>query len=109
MKISKTFPIILFLMCIVLVSCDKGYQVRFTNYYIEPVDSVVIGNDKIVFKSIDLETSTGYTSLSKGSYGIQIITKSKKRFYTSIFISSKGTGKRTIQIDGIEQISILEE
>lgn len=109
MKISKTFHISLVLMCVILVSCDKGYQVRFTNYYIEPIDSVVIGNNKIVFKSIALETSTDYSQISKGSYGIQIITKTKKHFYSSIFISSKGSGKRTIQIDGIEQISILEE
>jgi len=109
MKSLKMYFLLPFSLCFALASCDKGYEIRFTNYYIEPIDSVVIGSNKIVFKSIALETSTDYSQISKGNYGIQIITKTKKHFYSSIFISSKGTGKRTIQIDGIEQISILEE
>ena len=73
------------------------------------MDSVVVGNNKIVYKNVALETSTDYFDLSKGKYGITFITKTKKKFYSNITIPSKGTGKRTIQIDGIEQVSIFEE
>ena len=92
-----------------LSSCDKGYEVRFTNYYIEPMDSVVLGNNKIVFVKIGLENSSDFSKISKGTYPITLISQSKKKFYTSIVIPKKGSGKRTIQIDGISQISILEE
>lgn len=99
----------LVLVFFILVSCDKGYQVRFTNFYIEPMDSVIVGNNKIVYKDVALETTTDYYKLAKGKYAIRFITKTKKNFYSSISIPSKGTGKRTIQIDGIEQVSIFEE
>lgn len=107
MKVPKL--IFAFLICLSFASCDKGYEVRFTNFYIEPMDSVVIGSNKIVFKQVALETTTDFQKLSKGKYNIQFITKTKKRFHSSITIPSKGTGKRTIQIDGIEQISVFEE
>jgi hypothetical protein len=92
-----------------MVSCDKGYQLRFTNYYIEPMDSVVVGDNKVVFKGVELQASTGYEKIKKGKYAIMCVSKGKKRFYSNITIPGKGSGKRTIQIDGISQISILEE
>jgi hypothetical protein len=96
-------------IALLFVSCDKGYEVRFTNYYIEPVDSVIIGSNKIVFKNIELQATTGYEKISKGKYSIQCVSHGKKRFFSSISIPGSGKGKRTIQIDGINQISILEE
>ena len=63
----------------------------------------------IVYKNIGLETSTDYFPTKKGKHTIRFITKSKKNFYSTITISGKGTGKRTIQIDGIKQVSIFEE
>jgi hypothetical protein len=101
--------IFFFLFAVGLISCDKGYEVRFTNYYIEPMDSVVIGNNKIVFKAIELQANTPYVKIEKGKYGVQCISKTKKKFYSEISIPSSGKGKRTIEIDGINQISILEE
>jgi len=109
MRSGKLFYYTLACAALALVSCDKGYEVRFTNYYIEPMDSVVVGTDKIVYKSVDLETTTDYYKLSKGKHAIRFVTKTKKKFYSSITIPSKGSGKRTIQIDGIEQVSIFEE
>lgn len=105
---TKIFGILL-LLALFGASCDKGYQVRFVNYYNEPIDSVVVGSNKLVFKAIELQAKSPYYDLSKGKYGILIVSKTKKRFSSSITIPSTGTGKRTIQIDGIEQISILEE
>ena len=94
---------------LLLVSCSKGYKVRVSNYSTEAIDSVVIGNNKLVLTEIQLEQTTDLYNISKGSYSIAFITKSKKRFYSSMFISGKGQGQRTIQIDGLNQISILEE
>lgn len=109
MKIKATYFSLLLTLLALLSSCDKGYEVRFTNYYIEPMDSVVLGNNKVVFKNIGLENSSDYSKIAKGSYHITLITRSKKKFYSSLVIPNKGSGKRTIQIDGINQISILEE
>jgi hypothetical protein len=52
-----------FLVCLIVIfisSCDKGYEVRFSNYYIESMDSVVIGDNKLVFTDIELQSSTEY-------------------------------------------------
>jgi hypothetical protein len=89
-------------------SCDKGYTIRFSNYYIEPMDSVLIG-DKIKFTNIEKYTSTDFAKITRGNYKIVCISKSKKKFNSSIFISGKGEGKRTVQLDAANQISILEE
>lgn len=107
----KNFGLNIFLILCVLsfASCDKGYEVRFTNYYIEPMDSVIIGDRMIVFTAVELQASTGYNAIGKGKHSIQCVSKTKKRFSSEINIPSSGKGKRTIQIDGINQISILEE
>jgi hypothetical protein len=93
---------------VVACSCDKGYTIRFSNYYIEPMDSVMIG-DKIKFTNVAKYTSTDFAKISRGNYNIVCVSTSKKRFYSSIFISGKGEGKRTVQLDAANQISILEE
>lgn len=102
----KSFSVLFLLL---FASCDKGYEVRFTNYYIEPMDSVVIGSNKLVMKNIEIMTSTDYNKLAKGKYNIECISHSKKRFSSTINIPSSGSGKRTIQIDGISQIAVLEQ
>ena len=101
--------IFLILSVLLLTACDKGYEVRFTNYYIEPMDSVIIGNRMIVFTGVELQASTGYNAIGKGKHSIECVSRTKKRFSSEINIPSTGKGKRTIQIDGINQISILEE
>ena len=102
---------ILFSACFIffMSSCSKGYEVRFTNYYIEPMDSVIIGDNAIVFKNIDLESASDYTKLKKGKYHVTCISKMKKKFYSSITIPKSGDGKRSIQIDAVNSISILED
>ena len=73
------------------------------------MDSVIIGNNKTVFTAIDPSATTEFRKISKGSYNISCVSKSKVRFNSSIFISRYGSGKRTIQVDGLGQVSILEE
>jgi hypothetical protein len=107
MKVHQVFLFVL--IALALVACDKGYEVRFTNYHIEKMDSVSIGENKVVFTDIDVHTTTSFQKISKGQYHISLVTEKKKRFYSTIEIPKTGTGKRTIQIDGINQISILEE
>jgi len=109
MRNSKITYFFLFFISLLFAACDKGYQVRFTNFYIEPMDSVVIGNNKIVYKNVALETTTEYMKLTNGKYHITFTTKTKKKFYSSIYIPKSGSGNRTIQIDAIEQIGIFEE
>lgn len=92
-----------------LASCGKGYEVRFANYYTEEMDSVIIGNNKLVITSVKPGQTTNFYKISKGHYTFTCISKSKKRFSSEFFIPSQGSGKRTIQIDGIQQISVLEE
>ena len=109
MLLKKIFYSISSLAAFVLVSCDKGYDVRVTNYYIETLDSVVIGDRQIVFSNIPPETTTDFKHITRGQHGVIFYTKSKQKFNYSFFISSKGSGKRTIQIDAIKQINVFEE
>jgi hypothetical protein len=90
-------------------SCDKGYELRFTNLYIDRMDSVVVGNNKIVHTDVSRDSTTGYKKIQKGKHAIRCVSRNGKKFYSSIFIPSRGSGKRTIQIDAVEQISIFEE
>jgi hypothetical protein len=92
----------------VLGSCSKGYEVRFTNYFIEKIDSVSMGS-QAVFTSIAFQASTDYQAVPRGQYDIKIVSISKKRFTAQVFVPGNGTGKRTIQIDGIGQVSFLED
>jgi len=100
-----------FICCFIIVfcSCDKGYEVRFTNFYLEPMDSVIIGDPKVTFTNIELETTTHYQKIGRGDHSIRMVTRSKKVFFGVIPIPGSGTGKRTIQVDGIKQVSILED
>lgn len=89
-------------------SCDKGYDVRFTNIYIEPLDSVLIG-DKIVFSDIEVNQTTEYRPIASGKLLIKCISKTKKTFSSDMEIPKNGSGKRTVQIDGLGTIDIFEE
>jgi len=91
------------------LSCSKGYEVRFTNYYIEPMDSVVIGDRLVVFKNIALKSATGYEKIQNGKHQVTCITKKKKRFYSTVTISKTGGGKKSIQLDAISNFSVLED
>lgn len=99
------FTFLLLLLC----SCDKGYQVRFVNYYTEPMDSVVVGNDVVVFTGIDPEAETAYEKIKKGTYKVVCTARSKKKFSSQITIPRSGSGKRSIQIDAVNSFSILED
>ncbi len=101
---------IVFLFALVLMSsCDKGYDLRFTNYYLEPMDSVIVGSDVLVFTNIETQSASAYLPIKKGTYGVTCISKSKKKFSTEIVIPSKGSGQRSLQIDGLATFVLLEE
>jgi hypothetical protein len=91
-----------------LTGCSKGYELRFSNYYTERIDSVSIGS-ALTFTSVSTETSTDYLPINRGQYEVRIASAGKKRFRTSIFIPGNGSGKRTVQIDGIGQVSYIEQ
>lgn len=91
------------------MSCDKGYELRFTNFYTEPIDSVVVGANQVVFTAVEMKTSTEFKPVKSGDYSVNCVTKSKKRFGTSISIPAKGSGKRTLQVDGLQVFVMLEE
>lgn len=109
----KKFKILItaFLIALTIVfsSCGKGYEVRFTNYNTELIDSLIIGNSDIVFAQTDRQASTEYKKITSGEKTIRCITKTKKIYSSSISIPKRGTGKRTIQIDGLNRISVLED
>ncbi len=96
-------------MLLGLVSCDKGYQARFANYYNERMDSVVVGASGAVFTNVAFKEVSAYLPVKQGKHSLLFITASKKKFTGIFTVPSSGTGRYTIQIDGIQQVSILEE
>ena len=108
-KIKFLFITVLSLVCIIFSSCGKGYETRVTNYDNEPLDTVIIGNGVIIFTQIEREATTEYRKITSGDQSIKFITKTKKVYNATISIPKKGTGKRTIQIDGLNNVSILED
>jgi len=107
---QKCLPYLLFLSFgFVLASCGKGYKVRVANYYTEDLDSVIVGNYKVVFADIARNQTSDFKNLSKGKYQVVFRAKNNKSFRSEVFIPSSGTGQRTLQIDGSTQIVILEE
>ena len=109
MKFLPIFLIINIIFSLLIISCTKDYQVRVTNYNTEVLDTVIIGNDKIIFTAIKKETTTDYKTIPKGNYTIKCISKIKKVYTSTLSIPKKEGGKRTIQIDGLNAVSILEE
>lgn len=109
MKPEKIYYSVLIIVSILLSACSKGYEVRLTNYYTEALDSVVIGNNDLVYTNVEFKATTNYYKLNKGKYPVLFIPKSKKKIKSSIHIPKSGSGKRTIQIDAIEQVFIFEE
>ncbi len=107
-KLKILFIPLLFAFCFVFAACSKGYEIRFANYNTEEMDSVLIGKD-VVFKAVEREKTTDYIKIKSGDQQIKCITKTKKTYTSSVSISKKGGGKRTVQIDGLNAISILED
>jgi hypothetical protein len=101
-KILFFYPL-LFFFC----SCDKGYTIRFHNLYTEPMDSVVVGKNKIVFTDIPALSATDYTNIARGQYEAKCVSHSKKRFSVSFFVSGKGSGTKTIQVDASGQTQLI--
>ncbi|MEO6304091.1 MAG: hypothetical protein ABIP51_13055 [Bacteroidia bacterium] len=107
-KLKILFTVTAITFCILFASCGKGYEVRFTNYNTEPMDTVIIGKD-IVFVAVERQATTDYNKIKSGDQSIKCITKTKKVYTSTIPVPKKGTGKRTVQIDGLNRISILED
>lgn len=109
MRTSAFFFLLIPFLLFFLNSCSKGYEIRCTNYSTEPMDSVIIGNKKIVFVNVPRLGVSHYSSLKSGSYTIELISSSKKHYRSSVSIAKSGSGKRSIQIDGTGAVSILED
>jgi hypothetical protein len=109
MNFKKHIALVLFAMSTFLISCDKGYTVRFTNYSQHPIDSLIIGENTLVFSNVEIQTETEYKPIKKGKYAIECVTKSKNRYFSSITIPSSGSGTRSIQIDGTNTVVVLEQ
>lgn len=88
--------------------CDKGYQVRFTNLYTEKIDTLVVGLSGAAFSNIEVQSTTNYVPAKQGTHGLRFVTHSGERFYGTFKVPSSGSGKYTIQIDGIKQINVYE-
>jgi hypothetical protein len=73
------------------------------------MDSVVVGANVLVFKNVETQSSSDFLEIKKGTYGVTCITKTKKKFTTEITIPSKGSGQRSLQIDGLATFVLLEE
>lgn len=101
---SPYFALLLLICC----SCDKGYEIRFSNFYLEPMDSVRIGSE-MVFTNVERNTTTSFKPIKSGEYAVTCITRSKLRLDTSIQIPKKGSGSRSLQVDGLKVFSLLEE
>jgi len=74
-----------------------------------PMDSVIIGDKQVVFTDIETQTTTELKKITKGRHGVTLVSKTKKRFYTYMFVSGKGQGNKTLQIDAIGQVAVLDE
>jgi hypothetical protein len=109
MTFKFLFTTLFIFLVLLFSSCSKGSQVRFSNYYIEKMDSVVIGNNEIIFTNILPQTNSDYADVKKGNYSVKCITKSKKIFSTNLSISKNSAKKQSIQMDGLNQLSVLED
>ncbi len=104
MKPLKT--ILVLLHVVFITACDTGYEIRFSNYSTEVADSVVIGNNTIVYTDIPEMTSSAYQPIKRGHYDIRLLMKSGKTYTSNTFISGFGTGKLSLQVDAIGQVSV---
>ena len=108
-KIRILFIAAVVSMGIFFSSCGKGYEVRVINYNTELLDTVIVGKGIIIFAQVERQSTTEYRKVTSGDQSIRIITKTKKEYTSTISVPKKGTGKRTIQIDGLNRISVLED
>ena len=110
MKNFKILPVLILIsFFFIFTSCGKGYEVRFTNYNTEKIDSVFIGGSDIIFSQVDRQSTTEYRKITSGDKTIRCVTKTKQIYTSTISIPKRDGGKRTIQIDGVNRISILED
>ncbi|MGZ3901331.1 MAG: hypothetical protein ACXVNM_07335 [Bacteroidia bacterium] len=108
MKTLLNISVLFLFTSLLFCSCNREYDVRVTNYYIEDMDSVLVG-EGMFFADVKRQSTTDYQVIKKGTYSIDMVTKTKKRFHSSITIPSRKHGKRTIQIDGQGTILVLTD
>lgn len=94
---------------ILLTSCGKGYQVRVANYYLEKLDSVIIGNRAVIFTGVEAETRTEYRSITSGDHSVKCVMMNGDYFYGVAALPKGGEGSHTIQIDGLKQVTTLKD
>ncbi len=95
-------------MCFTMFSCSKGYRVRVSNYYMERLDSVIIGNRAVIFTNVEHGTDTGFEPITSGEHAVECLTASGERFWITAPLPKGGEGDRTIQIDGLKEAIVLE-
>lgn len=103
----KTLLLLVSCACL-LSACDKGYQLRFTNLYIEKIDTLRVGLSGAVFTDIGVKETTSFVNVRQGLHALKFVTHSGQVFWGSCRIPAKGSGERTIQLDAIKQISVYE-
>jgi hypothetical protein len=105
----KYLTLPLLVLTLLLCACDKGYEARISNYYFETLDSVIVGESGALFTNVAFKQTTSYLPVKQGKHSLEFITRSKKRIRGTFEVPKTGTGKYTLQLDGIQQVSILED
>jgi hypothetical protein len=109
MKQQFLLPLFALMVTVLASSCSKGYEMRFANYSTERMDSVIVGDNSLIFTNVARQSESNYEKIKRGTYDVVCISESKKRFTTSITIAKTGSGKRSLQIDGTGAINFLED
>jgi hypothetical protein len=94
---------------IFLCACKKGYRIRVSNYYLEKFDSVVIGSHAVSFTAIEPGSTTDYKSVTSGNHSVRFVTEDRHVFYALAPLPSGSGGDRTLQVDGLQAVTVLED
>ena len=90
MTMRNFFAGVVVVYCAILFSgCDKGYEIRCSNFYTEPMDTVKIGG-KIVFSNVPMFGYSDFVDVKRGEYAITFISQSKKTFHSSVLSRVRG-------------------
>ena len=92
-----------------VTGCSKGYRVRVSNFYYEKIDSVIVGNRALIFTDLDTGATSAYQHIVSGEHSVQFVVSDGRRFFGLAPLRKGGSGDRTIQIDGLRQVVVLED
>ena len=100
---------ILILLSAVFTSCEKQHRVRVSNFYVERIDSVIVGSHAVTFTDILPESTTDYQNVTSGKHSVRFVTASGRTFHAMAPLAKNEGGDHTIQIDGLEQVIVLPD